>query len=112
MRRPSGLPCGVGLSEGLGINRGRLAWSERDSRGKSPGRLGGVGRRFPLRRRGGAEKRRQAAQRASEEIRALKLSCAHLMAEAARAETSGARVCAAHGRETTLEYQYSLLLHA
>jgi hypothetical protein len=45
-------------------------------------------------------------------MRALKLSSAHLMAEAARSEASEARVCAAHGRETTLEYQYSLLLHA
>jgi hypothetical protein len=45
-------------------------------------------------------------------MRALKLSFAHLMAEAARAEASGARVCAAHGRETTLEHQNSLLLHA
>ena len=46
------------MSEGLGINRGRLAWSESDSQGKPPGRLGGAGRRFPLRRGGGAEKRR------------------------------------------------------
>jgi hypothetical protein len=74
--------------------------------------LGGVGRRFPLRRRGGAEKRRQAAQQASEEMRPLKLAYAHLMAEAARAEASGARVCAAHGRKTTLERQDRLLLHA
>ena len=100
------------MSEGLGINRGRLAWSGSDSQGKPPDRLGGVGRRFPLRRSGGAEKRRQAAQRASEEMRALKLASAHSMAEAARAEASGARVCAAHGRETTLEHQNSPLLHA
>ena len=100
------------MSEGLGINRGRLAWSERDSQGKSPGRLGGAGRRFPLRRRGSSEKRRRAALRAGEEMQALKPACAQLMAEAAGAEASGARVCAAHGRETTLERRHSPSLHA
>ena len=101
LRRPS-----------LGINRGRLAWSERDSQGKPPGRLGRVGRRFPLRRRGSSEKRRQAAPRANEDRRALKPTDAQLVAETARDKGPGARVCAAHGRETTLEYQYSPLLHA
>jgi hypothetical protein len=96
----------------LGINRGRLAWSERDSRGRSPGRLVGVGRRFPLRRRGSSEKQRQAALYAGEEMQALEPACVQLMAEAAGAEASGARVCAAHDRETTLEFRYSPLLHA
>ena len=100
------------MSEGLGINRGRLAWSERDSQGKSPGRLGGAGRRFPLRRRGSSEKRRQGTLHAGEEMLALKTACTQLMAEAAGAEASGARVCAAHGREKMLEHQYSPLLHA
>jgi len=45
-------------------------------------------------------------------MQALKPACAQLMAEAAGAETSGARVCAAHGREATLEHQNSPLLHA
>jgi hypothetical protein len=45
-------------------------------------------------------------------MQALKPACAQLMAEAARAEASGARVCAAHGRETTLDHRYSPLLHA
>jgi hypothetical protein len=45
-------------------------------------------------------------------MQALKPAFAQVMAEAAGAEASGARVCAAHGRETTLEHQNSPLLHA
>jgi hypothetical protein len=45
-------------------------------------------------------------------MQALKPARAQLMAEAAGAEASGAHVCAAHGRETTLERGHSPLLHA
>ncbi|MCZ8113333.1 MAG: hypothetical protein O9321_21100 [Rubrivivax sp.] len=45
-------------------------------------------------------------------MQALKPAFAQVMAEAAGAEASGARVCAAHGRETTPECKNSLLLHA
>ena len=49
---------------------------------------------------------------ATENGQARNRACTQAMAGSARAEASGARVCAAHGRGARLEYQHSLLLHA